>query len=71
LNITVNVIKAFSDGNQVSVTLSHGSTAGAAGSRVGAPSGSVYRVNGMQANTETPLGDGDILTVSLGKVDVG
>ena len=67
----ITVIKAWSSGESVPVTVGPGSTVGAAASQVGAPSGAKYTLNGSLAKAETAVGNGDTLVISLGKVDAG
>ena len=71
MNVNVTVIKAFSDGSSRAVSLPWGSTCGALGSSVGAPSGAVYRSNGQVADASTKLGEGDVVIISMGKADAG
>lgn len=71
MGINVTAVKAFSDGNSVSVNLPYGSTCGDLASRVGAPSSAVYRINGAAATATSPVGEGDIIIISMGKADAG
>jgi hypothetical protein len=71
MNITVTVIKAFSSGASDPVSLPSGSTCGNLASRVGAPSGCVFRVNGKAETADGRLGEGDVVIISLGKNDAG
>lgn len=71
MNVTVNVIRAWSNGDTVPVTVPYGSTVGTVASQVGAPAGAVYRSNGQQADANTRVGEGDMITISLGKAAAG
>lgn len=67
----VTVLKAFSSGEQVNIQLRDGDTVGSVASRVGAPSGVIYRLNGQSAKAENTLGNGDTLIINVGKVAAG
>lgn len=67
----VSVLKAFSSGEQVNIQLRDGDTVGSVASRVGAPSGVIYRLNGASAKAEQPVGNGDTLIINVGKVAAG
>ena len=71
MNISVTVIKAFSTGSSDPITLSSGSTCGDLASRVGAPAGCVFRVNGKAEGATARLGEGDVVIISMGKNDAG
>lgn len=71
MNFSVTAVKAFSDGNSVPVNLPAGATCGTLASYVGAPSGAVFRVNGAAATSTTPVGEGDVIIISMGKADAG
>ncbi len=69
--LSVIVICAFGSGNQVTVEVPYGATLGEVGSKVGAPSGCTYRSNGSAAKSTDQVGNGDMVTISQGKVDAG
>ena len=71
MNITITVHKVFSTGDSPEISLAAGSTVGDAAARVGAPTGSVFRLNGRPATLTDKLGEGDALTISQGKNDAG
>lgn len=71
MNLTVTVVKAFSNGDSVPVNVPYGSTCGTVASYVGAPSGAVFRVNGAGASSTSPVGEGDVIIISMGKADAG
>lgn len=67
----IQVIPVFSNGVPISVELPDGATAGDAGSKVGAPGGCNYRVNGNAASADTRLGNGDTVVINRVKYDAG
>lgn len=67
----VSVLKAFSSGEQVNIQLHDGDTVGSVASRVGAPSGVIYRLNGTSVKAEQVVGNGDTLIINVGKVAAG
>lgn len=67
----ITVLKAFSTGDQVNIALQPGDTVGSIASRVGAPSGVSYRLNGTSVKAENPVGNGDQLVINVGKVAAG
>lgn len=69
--VSVTVILAFSSGEATSIEVPHGSTVGDVAARVGAPSAAQYRLNGSPSNRTSPVGNGDQLLISAGKVDAG
>lgn len=71
MNIVVSLVRAYSDGMPVSLTLPIGSTVGNAAANAGAPSGCRFSVNGQSAEGSTTLGEGDTIIASKGKVDAG
>lgn len=67
----VTVLKAFSTGDSVSIQLLGSDTVGSVASRVGAPTGVVYRLNGQSVNAEHQVGNGDTIVINVGKVAAG
>jgi hypothetical protein len=71
MNISVNVIRGWSDSQQVEVKAAVGATVQQIASQAGAPANVKFTLNGASVTGTHKVAHGDILVISMGKVDAG